>query len=149
MAAQVDLGAHQVTPKAQLTALGLWIDGKVRWGPHIKEIQTKMGFTETMALTKVAASTWGATLNKAKQVYTAVIRPAMTYGAPAWHLSKEPSGEKSVGPVAQLATLQNKCLKAITGAYKATHSKVLGAESGVIPLDIYLDQVVLRSRDAH
>ena len=44
--------------------------------------------------------------------------------------------------------LQNKCLKAITGAYKATNNKVLKAESGVIPLDIYLDQAMLKSREA-
>lgn len=35
-----------------------------------------------------------------------------------------------------------------TGAYKATDIKVLEAESGVIPLDIHLDQAVLRARDA-
>lgn len=46
--------------------------------------------------------------------------------------------------------LQNKCLQLIAGAYKATNIKVLEAEAeaGVIPLDIYFDQAVLRSRDA-
>lgn len=93
-------------------------------------------------LTKIATSTWGATLNKARQVYTAVVRPAMTYGAPVWHLPKEPR-KKRTGLVASLATLlQNKCLRSITGAYKATNIEVLEAESAVIPLDIHLDQAV-------
>ena len=35
----------------------------------------------------------------------------------------------------------------ITGAYKATNIKILEAEAGVIPLDIHLDQMVLRARD--
>lgn len=35
-----------------------------------------------------------------------------------------------------------------TGAYKATDIKVLEAKSGVTPLDIHLDQAVLRARDA-
>lgn len=42
--------------------------------------------------------------------------------------------------------MQNTCLRSITGAYKATNTKVLEAESGVIPLDLHLDQTVLRSR---
>ena len=145
MEAKVDLGVNQILPKATLKVLSLWIDGKLRWGPHIKETQAKMT-AQTMALTKVATSTWGATLNKARQVYTAVVRPAMTYGATIWHTPKD-TKTKGLGPVAKLLPLQNKCLRSITGAYKATNTKVLEAESGVIPLDIYLDQIILRSRD--
>ena len=64
-----------------------------------------------------------------------------------WHLPKK-SSKKSTTLIAKLATLQNKCLRSITGTYKATNTKVLEAESGVIPLDIHLDQAVSRSRDA-
>lgn len=104
IAAELDLGEHQVTPKAQLKVLGLWIDGKLRWGPHIKETHAKMA-SQSLALTKIAASTWGATLNKARQVYTAVVRPTMTYGASIWHMPREPN-RKSVGPIAKLITLE-------------------------------------------
>ena len=87
--------------------------------------------TQSLALTKVAASTWGATLNKARQVYTAVVRPSMTYGATVWHSPSSP-------PAAKLATLQNKCLRAITGAYRATKIKSLrgrgwGGSAGYSP----------------
>lgn len=71
----------------------------------------------------------------------------MTYGAPIWHTPRKPN-RKGVGPIAKLVTLQNKCLRSITGAYKATNTKVLEAESGVVSLDLSLDQTVLRSRDA-
>lgn len=93
MAAKVDLGAHQIVPKAQLKVLGLWTDGELQWGPHIKKVQTKMT-TQTMALTKVAASTWGATLNKARQAYTAIVRPVVTYGASVWHSPRENRSQK-------------------------------------------------------
>lgn len=33
-----------------------------------------------MALTKISTSTWAATSVKARQIYTAVVRPVMTYG---------------------------------------------------------------------
>ena len=74
MEAKVNLGAHQISPKAELKVLGLWIDGKLRRGPHIGGIQSKLA-SQSMALTKVAASTRGATLSKARQAYTAVVRP--------------------------------------------------------------------------
>lgn len=128
-----------ISPKAELKILGLWIDGKLRWGPHIKE-------TQALALTRVAASTWGATLNKARQVYTAVVRPAMTYGASVWHSPKD-TRTRGLGPATKLLPLQNKCLRAITGTYKATNTKVLETESGIIPLDISLDQLTVKSRD--
>lgn len=54
---------------------------------------------------------------------------------------------KSSKSADKLGILQNKCLQAITGAYKATSIKMLEAESGIIPLDVYLDQMVLKSRN--
>lgn len=99
-----------------------------------------------MALTKVADSTWGVTLNKARQVYTAVVRPAMTYGATTWH-APEGTRKKGLGPATKLTVLENRCLRSITGAYRAANIKVLEAEAGAIPLDICLDQTVLRSKD--
>lgn len=80
MITTIDLGKHQIASKVQLKVLGLWIDSKLQWGPHIKETHAKMVF-QLLALTKIATSTWGATFNKARQVYTAMVRPAMLYGA--------------------------------------------------------------------
>ena len=39
-------------------------------------------------------------------------------------------------------------MQSITGAYKATNIQVLEAEVGVIPLDIHLNQAILRAEDA-
>ena len=85
-------------------------------------------------------------LNKAKEVYSAVVCPAMIYEASIWHMLKISCKRKNAGPIAKLVTIQNKCLRLITGAYKATNIKVLEAESGVISLNLHLDQIVLRSR---
>lgn len=79
----------------------------------------------------------GATSNKARQVYAAVVCLEMTYGAVVWH-SPKGTRTKGLGPAAKLTTLQNKSLRSITGAYRATNVKVLEAESGLIPLDIVM-----------
>ena len=119
---------------------------QLRWGPHIKKVQAKMA-AQTMAFTKVTTSIWGATLNKARQVYTAVVWPTITYGAVVWYSPKR-SRIKGPRSAAKLTTLQNKCLQLITKAYKTTNIQVLEAEAGVIPLNIHLDQAVLRVKNA-
>ncbi len=42
MRASVDLGSVTAKPKANIRVLGLQIDGKLRWGPYIKEVKAKM-----------------------------------------------------------------------------------------------------------
>lgn len=76
-----------------------------------------------MALAKVAASIWEATLNKVRQGYVTVIRPATTYEAPVRHPPKD-IREKALGPAAKFITLQNKSLRSMIGAYKATDIEV-------------------------
>lgn len=68
----------------------------------------------------------------------------MTYRAAVWHSPKE-TRTKGLGPVAKFTTLQNKCLRTITGAYRVTNIKVLEVEAGVVLLEIHLDRRVLRS----
>lgn len=55
----------------------------------------------------------------ARQVYTAVVRPAMTYRAAIWYSPRE-IRERGTAHVGKLKTQQNQCLRLITGAFKAT-----------------------------
>jgi hypothetical protein len=51
---------------------------------HTKVINQKLE-TQTHALSRTAAPTWGATMGKARQINLAVIRSAASYGAALWH----------------------------------------------------------------
>lgn len=102
------LTSHLIVSKAQVKVLVLWIDGKLRRGPHIKKIQPKMA-TRTMALIKAAGCTWRATLDEARQLYTPMVRPAVIYGAFIWH-SLRKTTIKGLGLIPKLAILQSKCL---------------------------------------
>ncbi len=144
MGATVDLGSATATPKESIRVLGLYFDGKLRWGPHIKEVKAKMT-SQCLALTMTAASTWGATLNKARQVYSSVVRPAMTYAATAWHAPKGLREAKQTH-IKKLDSIQNGCLRRVLGAYRATATRVVEAETGVPPLQTTLDQAVLRNQ---
>lgn len=84
MAAPITIAVEFNQPKADIWVLGVQLDTKLKWGPHVKKVQAKMT-TQTQALTKLTASTWGATFMRARQVYSAMVRPAITYGSTVWY----------------------------------------------------------------
>ena len=142
MGASINIVGNEVSPQPEVKVLGLHIDTALKWGPHVKKIQEKMT-KQTMALTKISTSTWGATLKRARRVYIAVVRPAMTYGSTVWHTPKE---IKKSTISNKLTIIQNKCLRAITGAFKATPVAVLEAESYIAPITNHLNQLQMNAR---
>ena len=63
----------------------------------------------------------------------------MAYGVAAQHtLAKGPNG-KVQGVVVKLERIQNKCLRVVAGAYRATPIHSLEVETCTPPLDLYLD----------
>jgi hypothetical protein len=87
---KVRLGSIEKGPQTSVRFLGVWLDRKLSWKAHLKEVQRKLK-TQRLALTRLAASTWGFSLTKAREVYTKVIRSAMAYGASAFHKATEPA----------------------------------------------------------
>jgi hypothetical protein len=101
-------------------------------------VQEKLN-TQIGALVRTTASTWGASFLRARQVYSAVVRPAMTYGAAAWHTPTKSPNRKAQGMAAKLERIQNKCLRIVAGAYRATPIRSLETETFTPPIDLYLD----------
>jgi hypothetical protein len=78
-------------------------------------------------------------------LYTSIVRPAITYASTAWYSSLgTPHARKDV--LKDLTPLQNNCLRAISGAYRATPIRNLEVEVGVPPLEIHLDSLQARLR---
>jgi hypothetical protein len=91
-------------------------------------------------ITRLTKSTWGATFAKARQIYAAVVRPVLAYGCPVWFsLGDERANRNRL--IYPLQTVQNKCLRTITGAYKTTNVQVLEHEASVPPLDLHLEML--------
>lgn len=74
----------------------------------------------------------------------------MSYGCEVWYNPND----KRVGwnkPIYPLQTIQNKCLRAITGPYKTTNVHMLEHEVSIEPLNLHLEEVAvthaLRSAD--
>lgn len=101
--------------------------------------------TQTLALTRLAASTWGASFSRVRRVHTTVVRPAITYGSAVWHA---PTGIEDAGKdvTSKLAVVQNRCLRVIVGVYKATPIDVLHAETMMPPIRKYLEALQAKVR---
>ena len=148
MKAPIRLGSIEKNPEESVRVLGAWLDPQLRWNGHLDRVMQKMK-SQINALSKTTGSTWGFPLIQARQVYTAVVRPALTYGAIAWHQPhQQPSPTLKptrVGITTKLAKQQNMCLRLVTGAYKATPLSTVEAEAYIPPLDLHLDSVVSRA----
>jgi Reverse transcriptase (RNA-dependent DNA polymerase) len=138
---KVQLSDAEVAPKESARFLGVWLDRKLRWRSHLTKIKAKME-TQVYALTKIAASTWGCSLARAREVYTKAIRSAIAYGASAYHTPADPQKQSPRGIARQLLTTQSSCLRVVAGAYRATPVRSLETETWVPPLDIYLSKRV-------
>jgi hypothetical protein len=119
--------------------LGLIIDSRLSLCPHNAAIKAKMR-TQTYALTKLTASTWGASLSMSRLLYTSIVCPIHTKASTAWH---SPIGTPFVRKwlLKELSPFQNSCLRAISGAYKATPICNLETEVRVPLLRIHLDSL--------
>jgi hypothetical protein len=92
------------------------------------------------SITRLTKSTWGATFAKARQIYAAVVRPVLAYGCPVWFsLGDERANRNRL--IYPLQTVQNMCLRTITGAYKTTNVQVLEHGANVPPLDLHLEML--------
>jgi hypothetical protein len=123
------------------TPLQHWLDTKLRWTAHARKLAKKAAI-QIGALTRTTASTCGATFVRGRQIYSSVVRPLLAYGAATWHIPTCGSIRKAKGLAAKLQVIQNKCLRTIAGAYKATPIASLETETYIPPIDLYLDSRV-------
>ena len=135
-------------PVPVMRILGIHLNSKLKWGPHVNLTAAKAA-SHMASITRLTKSTWGATFAKARQIYAAVVRPVLAYGCPVWFsLGDERANRNRL--IYPLQTVQNKCLRTITGAYKTI--QVLEHEASVAPLDLHLEMQainrVLRTEDS-
>ena len=139
MSTTVSIPGFSEGPSPTVKILGVWIDTKLKWGHHVAQAHAKS--TKALpALSRLTKSTWGASFTKARQIYSAIIRPGMTHGSNVWHTPQETYNKGGKAPEA-LEKLQNQCLRIITGAYKSTRVQDLQREAEIAPLNLHLDRL--------
>lgn len=143
MDAKVTLAGHPVAPKTDIRVLGVQLDSKLRWAPHMRHVEAKLVIRQK-ALQTITGSTWGPSTTAGKQIYSAVARPVLSHGAAGWYTPKGVKGHKK-GLNAKLRSIQGKALRQVTGAYKATPTEALQVETNTAPIDIHLRKLTQRS----
>jgi hypothetical protein len=105
MAATPMIEGSRPQVKGSMRVLGIQIDTKLKWNPHIAKIHDRYA-SQSLALGRITASTWGASFERARLVYSAVVTPAITYGAGIWYSPQgTETARKAIGR--KLETLQN------------------------------------------
>ena len=140
----MNINSNAIQPKKDLRILGLQIDSKLRWEPHIQKVVSKSA-SQLQGLSTIAASTWGATLGKTRQIYNATVRPGLTYAASIWYNPKGTSEYRKTHH-RKLETIQNKCLRIVTGAFKATNIQILQAKAEIPPIRLHLEKLALTAQ---
>ena len=139
MKATIQIPGFSGGPSPMIRRLGIHLDPRLIWGPHIRLTAAK-ATTQMAAVTRLAKSTWGASFTRARQIYAAIVRPAMAYGSPIWFDAEDvrEGRNKAIYP---LQVVQNRCLRAIAGAYRSTNVAELEHETSIKPLDICLERM--------
>ena len=127
-----------IRPMPASRFLGVWLDWKLSWKAHSEAVKNKLK-TQDFALSRIAAKTWGPGLIRAREVYTKCIRSAIAFGAASYHTPTR-AEDKPKGITASLYKAQNRSLRIVAGAYRATPIRSLETETWVPPLDLYLNK---------
>jgi ribonuclease HI len=112
--------------------LGVILDDKLNWTAHCEEKINKAIKTLTLCR-RAVGKTWGFTPKVMHWVYTAVVRPMLSYAAVIWIAAlRKATVLKGLEKVQRLALL------AITGAFHSSPTAGLEALMGLTPLEIHL-----------
>lgn len=115
--------------------LGVYLDRKLSWKRHIEE-KTNKAKISLWQCRRVVGRTWGFSPRIMRWIFTAVVRPMLTYAACVWW-------HKASGtlPKKLLVGVQRTACLAITGAMKTAPTSALEVLSGLTPIDIFIEQV--------
>ena len=116
---QLILHGSRVQVRESTRYLGLIIDKRLNWKDHVDHLRAKC--TSSVDLIKhVSHLSWGADRKTLQRLYTTLLQSKLDYGAQVYGASK---------------SIQNACLRAITGAFRSSPAVSLCMETGMLPLD--------------
>ncbi|GBM29383.1 hypothetical protein AVEN_253905-1 [Araneus ventricosus] len=107
-----------ISRKNHLKYLGVTIDHKLGWLPHVIE-QGKRAMDQYQHLCSIAGKTWGINKNIRRLWYKTVIERTLCHGAAAWEHNVTSRLQKKLDSIQRLFLLY------ITGAYRTTPTAAL------------------------
>ncbi|RVE41707.1 hypothetical protein evm_013638 [Chilo suppressalis] len=118
----------------QVKYLGVILDNKLNWASHI-DIKTKKACIAFNQCRRLVGKKWGLSPKITLWLYTAVIRPSITYGSVVWWPRTQLTTVKS-----KLQSLQRLASVAATGCMRTTPSAALEYLMNLRPLDLVIQE---------
>ena len=114
--------------------LGVILDSKLSWNDHI-ETQSKKAKGILMQCRRVVGPTWGVTPETMKWIYTAIIRPMLSYAAVVWINGMNTNRNKNLlGSVQRLSNIM------VTGALPSTSRGALDKITNLDSIELHIKQ---------
>ncbi|XP_062710910.1 uncharacterized protein LOC134288974 [Aedes albopictus] len=125
------LGGIQIHPSDRVKYLGLILDAKLNWNAQIESVIGK-ATSAFWLCSKTFGRKWGLKPKMIMWIYTAIIRPKVTYASFVWWpKTREATTQSKLAKIQRLASI------AVTGAMRSTPSKALDAILNLLPLHEY------------
>jgi len=128
---------EELEQRTQVKYLGVILDSKLNWSIHI-DVKCNKALISLNQLRRSIGKTWGLTPRTTRWIYTAIIRPSLTYAAVVWwpRVKLKTAGRK-------LEHLQRLACLFITGALRTTPTKALEIIVDLLPLPIFIMQTAM------
>lgn len=133
------MDGQELTLSSEAKYLGTILDSKLSWKRNTEE-RMKKGFNAFYACKKAFGTKWGMQPHIIHWMYTAIIRPIITYGAIVWWKATE---TKSY--LGNLEKVQRIACMGITGAARSTPQAALEVLLSLPPLETYIKSIAARS----
>ena len=125
--------------KETVRYLGVIRDEKLSWAQHCADRRAR-AVKALATCRRLVGKTWGLSPKLTAWLYTAVVRPVVTYAAVVWVTATDRDNR-----VIELTRIQRLACLCITGANRSTSTSALEALTGLIPIDIHLRGVALKT----
>ena len=134
----LSVDGEEIEMKESTKLLGITIDSKLNWNQHIKNITNKAKST-LMLCKRIVGATWGVTPKTMKWIFTAIIRPRLTYAAAIWI-----GGTKSIHNQKLLESAQRLATKLVTGCMPSTPKTALDKITNLTPITLWLEEEAIK-----
>lgn len=124
----IKLLGHSLKFEKELKYLGVIIDNKLTWIPHLNNVLEKVSGFENK-LKQFTRATWGLKPEILKNLYLLATERLVLHGAPIWMHTTERIKTK-------LHQIQRKSLLSITKCYRTVSTEALQGLAGCPPLDL-------------
>jgi ribonuclease HI len=135
----IHLDGHKIKRVPNVKYLGIILNQSFTPKDHIEELRSKSKKL-SLKLGQMYGRDWGISDHRAKEIYSLVIEPSLTYGCSAWYSGTHQSMDSN------LISAQRTPLLKLTNCFRTVASASLQILAGVVPLPLRIWEINERRR---